>query len=269
MASMKQQLLGDCSIGYSGGMDSTSVAYMAAIQEKGCVHLHTLNHGFGYPFNNWALRPVKDLQKVLGEDTVKHRFVNTNDLFKQVAARSFLKDKKEYGQGFGCCLGCTMSLITKILIYNLERGIPHLFFGSSVGGEYAVMSMPVTVERLQAFCARYGVLYAPPLLDGHIEKDAERELLDNAGIFRGYRFLDKHSFGNQGYCLLSLQHLPDVLLNVHPTYSPEQVGRFFDDKVDICHRYIAKHFEAEGRDVDAAVAALSAITGSELESPKS
>ena len=266
MASI-QQLLGDCSIGYSGGMDSTSVAYMAAMQKKGCVHLHTLNHGFGYLFNNWAQRPVKTLREALGKDAITHRYVNTNDLFREVAACSFIKDKKEYGQGFGCCLGCTMALITKILIYNIERGIPHILFGSSVGGEYAVMSMTVTVERLKAFCAQYGVLYSPPLLDGHIEKDAERELLDKAGVFRGYRFLDKHSFGNQGYCLLSVQHLPDVLLNLHPVYDSDQVGRFFDDRVALCERYIENYFKSQAKDLGGAVEALRSITGAGGEEP--
>mgnify|MGYP006422191317 CR=1 FL=1 len=266
MTGMKQKLLGACSVGYSGGMDSTAVAYMAAMQKKGCVHLHTLDHGFGYLFNAWAKRPFKTLRKALGDDAVVHRYVKTNDLFRELAANSFIKDKKEYGQTFGCCLGCTMALVTKMVIYNLERGIPHIFFGSSVGGEYAVMSMEATVTRLQKLCAKYGVIYAPPLLENHIEKAAERKLLDDAGVFRGYRFLDKHSFGNQGYCLLSLQHLPDVLFNVHPTYDSEQVGRFFDDKAEICERYIETYFKAEGKDLDAAVAALLTITRDALES---
>ncbi len=269
MIAIKQQFLGDCSVGYSGGMDSTSVAYMAAMQKKGRVHLHTLNHGYGYLFNRWARRAVKDLKKVWGDDVILHRFINTNDLFRQISANSFLKDKKEYGQGFGCCIGCTMALITKILIYNLEHGIPHILFGSSVGGEYAVMSMDATVSRLQKLCAKYGVLYAPPLLDGHIEKASERELLDNAGVFRGYRFLDKHSFGNQGYCLLSVQHLPDVLFNIHPTYNPEQVGRFFDDKVDICERYIENYFKTHDMDLANAVSTMHSITCAGEESKTS
>ncbi len=260
MAQMSMQLRGDCSVGYSGGMDSTSVAYMAAMQKQGRVHLHTLDHGYGYLFNGWTLRAVTSLREALGEDVFLHQYVKTKDLFNDIAARSFLRDRKTYGQGFGCCLGCTMAFVTKMVIYNLEKGVPHIFFGSSVGGEYAVMSMPVTVDRLQSFCREYGVLYSPPLLDGHIEKAAERDMLDAAGVFRGYRFLDKHSFGNQGYCLLSVQHLPDVLFNVHSTYDPEQVGQFFDARIELCRRYIERHFEASGTPLSDAIDSMRSLT---------
>ena len=86
-------------------------------------------------------------------------------------------------------------------------------------------------------------------------------MLDGAGIVRGLRFLDKHSFGNQGYCLLSVQHLPDVLFNVHPIYNPEQVARFIADKRPICERYIADYFKTKGLDMAAGVEKLREKTG--------
>lgn len=264
MAQLGQELLGDCSIGFSGGLDSTSVAYMAALQKKGRVHLHTFTHGHGYLFNRWALKSVRGMKRALGDDVIVHRFVNTRDLFDELVMKSVLADRRTYGAWFGCCLGCTMAIVTKMVIYNLERGIPHAFFGSSVGGQYAVMSMPVTIGHQKAYCGKYGVIYSPPLLEANIVKETEREMLDKAGVFRGHRFLDKHSFGNQGYCLLSLQHLPDVLFNVHPILDPEQVGRFFRDKLPICERYIEEYFRATGQDLGAAVAALRRITGPRL-----
>jgi hypothetical protein len=264
MAQLNQELLGDCSIGFSGGLDSTSVAYMAALQKKGRVHLHTFNHGYGYPFNSWAMKAVRTLDRALGEGVIVHRYVDTRDLFDLLAMKSLIADRKKYGAWFGCCLGCTMAVITKILIYNLERRIPHAFFGSSVGGQYAVMSMPVTIAHQREYCGTYGILYSPPLLEANIVKETERQMLDDAGVFRGHRFLDKHSFGNQGYCMLSLQHLPDVLFNIHPILDPEKVGQFFRDKRPICERYIEQHFRATGQDLGAAVADLRGVTASRM-----
>jgi len=257
----KQPLLGDVSVGYSGGLDSTSVAYIAVLQKQGRVHLHTFRHGYGYLFYYWVKKTFRSLEAAVGPDVVSHRYVYTKDLFTKIAIKGLFADRKKYGQYFGCCLGCTLSFVTKMIIFNIENTVPHIMFGSSVGGTYAVMSMPVTVAALKAFCAQYGILYTPPLLENNIVKSVERELLDEAGIFKGIRFLDKHSFGNQGYCLLSVQHLPDVLFNVHPINDPQQVGRFITDKQPICEQYIADYFVRKGLDIEAGVEKLRAITG--------
>jgi hypothetical protein len=264
----KQPLLGDVSVGYSGGLDSTSVAYIAALQKKGRVHLHTFRHGYGYLFYYWVKRTFRTLEAVLGPEVVTHRYVYTKDLFDEIAMKSLLADGRKYGQYFGCCLGCTLSFITKMIIFNIENKVPHIMFGSSVGGTYAVMSMPVTVAANKAFCGKYGILYTPPLLENNIVKQVERDMLDKAGIFRGLRFLDKHSFGNQGYCLLSVQHLPDVLFNVHPIYDPEQVSRFIADKRPICERYIEDYFRKKGVDLEAGVEKLRKLTEGHIPKPE-
>lgn len=256
-----QELLGDVSICYSGGLDSTSVAYMCAAKRKGGVHLHTFRHGYGYLFYFWAGASARRVAGKFPPGVITHRYVNTKDLFDAIAIRSLSEDRRRYGQWFGCCMGCTMAVVTKVLIYNLERRIPHMMFCSSVGGQYAVMSTPQTIEMQKDFCGRYGVIYSTPLIDDNIVKAQERELLNSTGVFPGIRFLDKHSFGNQGYCLLSLQHLPDVLFNVHPVYNPENVKRFFNDKLPICEEYIRGHFKNSGRDLDACVAEMKRVTG--------
>jgi hypothetical protein len=237
---------------------------MAAHQGAPRVHLFTLDHGYGYLFNQWSRRSARSLGRAIGPDRVLHRFLHTRDLLDELAMHSLLDDRRRYGEWFGCCLGCTMAMVTKVLIYNLERAVPHVMLGSSVGGQYAVMSMPVTIELQKAFMARYGVLYSAPLVEEGIVKDVERRMLAEAGIDTGVRFLDKHSFGNQGYCLLSLQHLPDVLINWHPVFDPGAVRQFFVDKLPRCEAYIATHFRRTNRDLDAAIGRLRAVTGPHL-----
>ena len=251
--SISAPLYGDVSVFFSGGLDSTAVALMAGLKNKGRVHLLTLDHGYGYLFRHWAETNVPALKRALGQDRVVHRFVDTRDLFRALAVKPFLRDLVTYKAKFGVCMGCTMALTAKAVIYNLENGIPHIMMGSSVGGTYAPQSMPVTVSLQKRFCARYGILYSTPLLDDHIVKEQERALLASHGVWSGVRFLDKHSFGNQGYCLPSVQHLPDVLFNLHPNHDPDQVGRFYEDKVPACHAYIADHFQRTGQDMDALV----------------
>lgn len=259
--SFSEQVRGDVSVCYSGGLDSTTVAYLASRQQKGRVHLLTLDHGYGYVFNRWAKNSSASLARVIGRDRVVHRYIDTHALHREIAIRSLRADYERYGQGFGCCLGCTMAIVTEAVIYNLEHGIPHLMFGSSVGGQYAVMSMPAAIELQKGFLARYGMRYSTPLLDDHITKDVERATLRAAGITTGKRFLDKHSFGNQGYCLLSLQHLPDVLFNVHPTYDPDAVRRFYQDKLPICEAWIAERFRRQGHELAPLVDRVRALSG--------
>ncbi len=250
LCSISQPIVGDVSVFFSGGLDSTAVALMAGLKNKGRVHLLTLDHGYGYAFRRWAETNVPAMTRALGYDRVVHRYVDTKDLFEAIAVKPFLRDLMKYRAKFGVCMGCTMALTAKTVIYNLENGIPHIMMGSSVGGTYAPQSMPVTVSNQKAFCARYGIRYSTPLLDDNIVKAQERELLSSLGVWSGVRFLDKHSFGNQGYCLPSLQHLPDVLFNLHPSHDPESVGRFYQEKAPICHDYIAAYFRDKGQDLD-------------------
>lgn len=261
LCGISQTLYGDVSVFYSGGLDSTSVACMAALKGAARVHLHTLNHGYGYLFASWAEGNVPALERALGRDRIVHRYVDIKDLFQQLAISTLVRDIREYRATFGCCMGCTMAITTETIIYNLEHGIPHIMMGSSVGGTYAAQSMPVTVGLQKKFCARYGIVYSTPLLDDNIVKAQERSLLRALGISPGVRFLDKHSFGNQGYCVPSLQHLGDVLLNVHPVNDPEQVARFFLDRQPRCETFIAEHFARRGQPLEPLIEALRSKTG--------
>ncbi len=254
-----QQVVGDVTVCYSGGLDSTTVAYLAAKQNQGRIHLFTLDHGYGYLFNRWSKRTSRTLARAIGEERVIHRIANTHPLHKTLGIDTVLADRRRYGQWFGCCLACTMSMITEAVIYNLERKIPHIMMGSSVGGQYAVMSMPVVIELQKEFCGRYGIIYSAPLLDDVIDKDQERATLEAAGIFRGKRFLDKHSFGNQGYCLLSLQHLPDVLFNVHDSYDSAKVRAFYLDKRSQCEDHVEGYFRRTNQPIQPLIERLRSM----------
>lgn len=266
LCEITQPLYGDVSVFFSGGLDSTSVACMVALRGVGRVHLHTLDHGYGYLFARWAEKNLPALRRAVGEARVLHRFVDTKDLFTELSIKPLFADIRKYHATFGCCMGCTLAIATKTLIYNLEHEIPHIMMGSSVGGTYAPQSMPMTVSLMKAFCGRYGVRYSTPLLDHNIVKARERELLRALEVWPGMRFLDKHSFGNQGYCVPSLQHLGDVLFNVHPEPDPEQIRRYFLEKQKVCEAYLEGHFKARGIDMQPLVDALvSRTSGPPLE----
>ena len=63
------------------------------------------------------------------------------------------------------------------IIYNLEHNVSNTFICSSVGGEYAAMSMPITREKNVEFYKRYGIRYNAPLLDMGINKNEERKIM--------------------------------------------------------------------------------------------
>ena len=81
-----------------------------------------------------------------------------------------------------CCLGCQQSMATHTIIYNLEHNVTNTFICSSVGGEYAAMSMPVTRDMNIVFYKRYGIRYNAPLLDLGINKNEERRIMKEHNI---------------------------------------------------------------------------------------
>ena len=173
------------SVLYSGGLDSCAVPLIIGKHTKGGIHLLTYKHKYGTFFNNWSKKHTPDLQRVLGM-RVEHHLIDLTKVWNEVGAKHMVKDALQYKGHWVCCLGCQESMATHTIIYNLERGITNTLICSSVGGEYAVMSMPVTRDKNAEFYARYGIRYNAPLLDLGIGKPEERQVLAEHGIQPGW-----------------------------------------------------------------------------------
>ena len=243
----------DFSVLFSGGLDSTAVPLVVGPHTKGGIHLLTFKHRYGAFFNEWSRKHIPELQRVLGA-RVEHDIVDLTEIWNEVGAKRMLRDFLEYRANWVCCLGCQESMATYTIAYNLERQITNTLICSSVGGEYAVMSMTVTRQKNAEFYARYGIRYNAPLLDLGISKPEEREVLAQHGMEPGWGARRSHN-GFQPICVLGFQHALDVVFDVHTTYDAERVEAFLDTKFVIMDRIIRRMLEARGLDPDECIEA--------------
>ncbi len=268
------------SVLYSGGLDSAAVPLLLGQVIPGDIHLLTYKHRYGSLFNEWSRRHNADLRRVLG-DRVHHHLVDHTRLWNELGARRPLREAMKYGGHWIVCLGCQQTMATHTIIYDLLHNVTNAFICSSVGGEYAVMSMPITREKNIAFYKRFGIRYNAPLLDLGINKDEERAILRSHGIEPGWGKRRSHQ-GYQPICLIGFQHVLDITVDWHTTYRPDQVARYLDDKFEVMERLIRDTLAAAGHDPDeliarnkeqydreqAAIDALRARRGQQADAPR-
>ncbi len=246
----------DFSVLYSGGLDSCAVPLIIGANTPGQIELLTFKHAYGSMFNEWSKRHTPELQRVLG-DRLQHHLVDLTEVWNEVGAKRFLKDVVKYRGHWVGCLGCQESMATHLIIHSLERGISNAFICSSVGGEYASMSMAVTREKNAEFYARWGIRYNAPLLDLGISKPEERAVLAEYDIEAGWGARRSHQ-GYQPICLLGFHHAFDIVFDWHTTYPPDRIATFLDDKFEIMDKIIRRALIARGFDPDEAISRTKA-----------
>ncbi len=241
----------DFSVLYSGGLDSCAVPILIGERQReqdSGIHLLTFKHDYGALFNEWSRRHTPDLQRLLGI-RVQHHLVDLTQEWNRIGASRWVRDTVKYKGHWVICLGCQQSMATHAILYNLERNITNTFICSSVGGEYAVMSMPVTRDMNVAFYKKFGVRYNAPLLDLGIGKPEERQMLRERGIDPGWGARRSHQ-GYQPICVIGFQHSADILFDLHTTYPPDRVGEFLEEKMVIMEAIIREALVARGHDPD-------------------
>ena len=149
------------SVLYSGGLDSAAVAVLMGKMVTGGVHLLTYKHHYGTFLTNGRESTMPTFGEYFG-DRVYHHLIDLTETWNEVGAKKMLKDMVKYRGHWVCCLGCQQSMATHTIIYNLEHNITNTFICSSVGGEYAAMSMPITREKNVEFTSGMGFDTMPP-----------------------------------------------------------------------------------------------------------
>ena len=253
----------DFSVLYSGGLDSCAVPLIIGANTTGKIELLTFMHQYGTFFNEWSKRHTPELQRVLGE-RVQHHLIDLTEVWNEVGAKRFFQDAIKYRGHWVGCLGCQESMATHLIIHSLERRIANAFICSSVGGEYAAMSMAVTREKNAEFYARYGIRYNAPLLDLGISKPEERAVLAQHDIEAGWGVRRSHQ-GFQPICVLGFQHALDIVFDWHTTYPPDRVASFLDAKFEIMDKIIRRALQLRGVDPDQAIEETTAIYNAEEE----
>ncbi len=240
------------SVLYSGGLDSAAVAIMCGEWVRGGVHLLTYKHQYGALFNEWSRKHNADLIRVLGQ-RVYHHLIDLTETWNELGAKKVYKDIAKYRGHWVVCLGCQQSMATHTIIYNLEHNVSNTLICSSVGGEYAAMSMAITRQKNVEFYKRFGIRYNAPLLDLGIGKNEERQLLRERGVEPGWGKRRSHQ-GFQPICLIGFQHAFDIMFDWHTTYPPDRVAQFLDEKFEIQERVIRRALVDRGHDPDELIA---------------
>ncbi|NOY26730.1 MAG: hypothetical protein GXP62_12730 [Oligoflexia bacterium] len=241
--------LKDFSVLYSGGLDSVAVAIYLGLVCQGRAHLLTYEHRYGAFFNEWSRRHNADLDRVLGPNAYEHHLIDLTAVWNEVGFKKMIRDALHYRGHWVCCLGCQQSMAAHTILHSLENNVTNAFICSSVGGEYAVMSMGVTRQKNIENYARYGIRYNAPLLDLGINKNEERRILKEHDVEPGWGRRRSHQ-GFQPICVLGFQHALDIVVDFHTTYPPDRVGAFLDDKFEIMDRVIRAALQAKGHDPD-------------------
>jgi len=244
---------GAFTVAYSGGLDSTIVAWIMGKRFTGEIHLWTLHHNYGSLFVDWSRKHAADLARIFGPGRVFHTIYNVSQTFKQLTLNSLTADWRKFGGHFIWCLGCQLSMMTEIIAYNLIRGIPRVFLCSSVGGEYAVMSMPATRTAKARIYRTYGIDYRFPLLEMNVTKPEERMLMEDAGMWPGYRFR-RGVHGVQPICIPGLQHIGDVLLDMHTAYPPDGVTGYINSREEMMREIVEQRIADTGLNIDELIA---------------
>ena len=219
---------------------------------RGGVHLLTYKHQYGALFNEWSRKHNADLIRVLGQ-RVYHHLIDLTEAWNEIGARKVYKDVAKYRGHWVVCLGCQQSMATHTIIYNLEHNVSNTLICSSVGGEYAAMSMAITRQKNVEFYKRFGIRYNAPLLDMGIGKNEERKLLRDRGVEPGWGKRRSHQ-GFQPICLIGFQHALDIMFDWHTTYPPDRVAAFLDEKFEIQERFIRQALRERGHDPDELIA---------------
>jgi hypothetical protein len=247
----------DVSLCFSGGLDSTTTAILLGKEYSGKIHLLTMLHGHGQLLPGLCLRRVRDIKKVLGPERVEHHFLPTKEIFKRIVARSFLKDAKKYGWQISCCLGCHLGFAAALAIYNLEKGISDMAIASCPHDARSCFNaQPAAIQGLKDIYTKYGILYSHPLIELNMDKEEERRLLRNLGIWPGLR-VKYRTLGVQPICILgNLLTWPDIFVDWHPHYDNKSMKEYVAGKKGIVHEYIAQYFRKSGKNLEGLIRKL-------------
>jgi hypothetical protein len=241
-------LLEDFSVLFSGGLDSTAVPLVVGPHTRGSIHLLTFMHKYGSFFNEWSRHQIEPLRRVLGP-RVYHQLIDHTTTWRAIAASRMLREIVAHKGHYVVCLSCQSAMMTELIAYSLERNITNAFICSSVGGEYAVMSMCSTRLAKGRFYQRFGMRYNAPLLDLGIRKEEEKVLTAEAGLLPGWGKRRSHN-GHQPICLIGFQHSLDVVADFHTTYNPAWVTGFLEEKFPVMERVIRERLVERGFDPD-------------------
>jgi hypothetical protein len=220
---------------FSGGLDSAAAAILLSERFR-TVHLLTFRNGHGHVMASRAQGPAQDLMDAM-PGRFQHRVSSVAPLFRELVTEDLRGNYREYGSRFVWCFGCKLAMHSETILYCLRHGIAFAGDGSSRETRYYVEQSPLGLELIDSLYADYGIGFATPVHRLATREEAQRLLVDK-GVRQGFRFRNRNP-GTQPLCLPgNAIYLLSTVFSIHPEFPQDQVRRFFQDKSELCRRYI-------------------------------
>jgi len=164
----KNDFFNDCkreevSVMFSGGSDST-LAAIKLIGKFKKVHLVT--------FYFWPIAGIRGAiltgEKLItkyGRDKVQHKIFLIDDMFKDVYHKSLWKDFLKFKLFVeNICAYCKLTMLYRLLIFNIENEIKYVASGSSYeGAPFFAEQMPRGAEVVNELFSKYGKIFFAPV----------------------------------------------------------------------------------------------------------
>ena len=210
---MGTQSLPKACVQYSGGTDSTYVAYLASLEfEK--VHLISFYHSYMFAESKKKNKIVAIEKLKLSFDILTKKFpgkfqlvyIDIDDLLRQIANRQHFRNLIKYrtiNMFFGC-FKCQACFHVKTIAYCLKNNIYHVSDGANTEyGEISPMQIKIVMDEIDKLYKEYGITHTSPIYYEHGEKRSDH-LLYELGLRpeRNIKGDEKTYTKYQGYCKL-------------------------------------------------------------------
>ncbi len=254
-------------VAFSGGLDSTLVSLLMGLRyPQGSAHLLTMLTR-GHIFPCLPKIHVKQLKRVLGSQRVFHRYCRIAPEFREVVSKHLFENYRNYGNSkFTVCLGCLLCMDVHMISYCLEHSIPMVCFGFTPhGSEYAVVELPETCRERRKIYGSFGLMFRAPLMEWHMDKKEERDILRQFNIWPGWNFR-KVAMGVQPPCLFGIaMHHMDIFFDIHPQPDRNMMTAFIRDRYDLIRQMVIKRLESKGINVEERIARMREMNANEWE----
>ncbi|MBT5423687.1 hypothetical protein HOK76_04305 [archaeon] len=223
---------------FSGGVDSTMVAYLLA-KKYDEILLLTYNNGYGHLFKGRTKNRFNELEDMF-PGKFKFKLSSSKDLFEKITINNVLNEYKTHKSGFVWCLGCKLAMHTYSIIYCLENGIALMSDGSSKDTNEMVEQKEITVKLIRKLYKKYGISFVTPVYN--LKRKEEIKKLKELKFNMGYMQIMDRFLGIQPKCLAGeIYYLPNILFREKPKHDDKQIKLFFKRKSDFVDKTIKLH----------------------------
>ena len=192
----------DVAVLFSGGVDSTTVAVLAAERFKR-VHLLTFNTGFLYNMD-LSCKHVITLREIFGDDVIRHEIINIRRVWRNIQHMNITKALRRFKSWFILCMGCKLTMHSATIRYCREHGIKTAYGGENKCQEQYPEQKQAILDEIQHLYQEYDITYKSPVYDyTSMEEDTK---LQSLGFRLGHHLKlfpnTKGSYhGTQPFCL--------------------------------------------------------------------